>query len=145
MQHVTTTPTETQTLAKEFVRHSMVHNVIALEGDLGGGKTTFVQGLAEGLGLTSPVTSPTFMLLKIYALRNHPQYKKLIHCDLYRVQGWNEIAELALDELWNDPTNLMVIEWSERIKEKLPAKHHHIRFDHQDGDQRNISISTVGN
>ncbi|NTV31646.1 tRNA (adenosine(37)-N6)-threonylcarbamoyltransferase complex ATPase subunit type 1 TsaE [candidate division WWE3 bacterium] len=141
MEQKTHSKEETQLIAKQLIETGLRHNVIALQGDLGSGKTTFTQGFAQALGVRQPITSPTFMLLKVYSLIDHPQYKKFIHCDLYRVKDWDEIAELALDELWQNPSNMILIEWPERISDHLPAHYTHIHFSHQGEDNRVIKIT----
>lgn len=87
---------------------------ILLEGELGAGKTTFVQGLAQGLGINTPITSPTFVLLNVYPLPQSSLLKQLIHIDLYRITEEASLAQLDLESLQADPNNLLIIEWPER-------------------------------
>ena len=140
MEKITRNEDETHALARELLSTHLKHNVIALTGDLGSGKTTFAQGLGKALGIQQAITSPTFMLMRIYALPGHPQFNKFIHCDLYRVQGWDEIAELSLNEVWDNPHNLIVIEWAERIKDHLPAVYHQLNFTHEENGNRKIVL-----
>ena len=85
--------------------------VLALSGNLGAGKTTFVQGLAEGLGITEPIQSPTFVLLNIY--------DGLFHFDLYRIKNSSHFVSLGFDEYFSTE-GICAIEWPERIEELLP-------------------------
>lgn len=105
--------------------------VLALKGELGSGKTTFVQGLAAGLGVTSRVVSPTFIILK--------KYKDFFyHIDLYRLESnvWSELSNLGLTEILSDPTNVVVIEWADKVKDSLPAETIWIEFEESEGGRK---------
>lgn len=91
--------------------------VIALNGDLGAGKTVFAKGVGEGLHVTEVITSPTFVLMQLYESGRIP----LVHADLYRLSGMDEALELGMDELMG--VSVVVLEWPERIPELLPADH----------------------
>ncbi len=123
---------------------------LALSGDLGAGKTTFVQAMAKALGVEESVTSPTFVLEKIYPIRDTSSsngagalsqgFKKLIHIDAYRLKGAHELEVLGWKELLADSGNLIVLEWPERVEELIPEDAIRIRFDIH-GDERTISIN----
>lgn len=98
-----------QKMASELPRNS----IIALSGDLGAGKTTFVQGLALGLGITEPIQSPTFVLLNIY--------EGLYHFDLYRLKTSSDFTSLGFDEYFHKG-GICAIEWPDRIANLLPAE-----------------------
>jgi tRNA threonylcarbamoyladenosine biosynthesis protein TsaE len=93
--------------------------VIALFGDLGAGKTAFTKSLAKSLGISNMVSSPTFVIEKIYSLKNS-YFKKLIHIDAYRIDHPRELAVLGFENLLKDPTNLIVVEWADRVKPLVP-------------------------
>ena len=93
--------------------------IIELVGDVGAGKTTFVRGLAEGLGIKEPITSPSFTISKSYAL---PGGGRLIHYDFYRLPEPGIMVDDLVENL-NNNDNIIVIEWGESIKEVLPEKH----------------------
>ena len=93
--------------------------IIELVGDVGAGKTTFVRGLAEGLGIKEPITSPSFTISKSYAL---PGGGRLIHYDFYRLPEPGKMVDDLVENL-NNNDNIIVIEWGESIKEVLPEKH----------------------
>jgi tRNA threonylcarbamoyladenosine biosynthesis protein TsaE len=95
--------------------------VVALSGDLGAGKTTLVQAIAKELGIKDVVISPTFILAKTYNIKKSEFYKKLIHIDAYRFEDPKEANVLKLEELINDPQNLIVIEWPERLGKSLKS------------------------
>ena len=89
--------------------------LVTLSGELGAGKTAFVKAIANALGVKESVTSPTFVLEKIYTLE-HPvsKFRRLVHIDAYRLQGPTELAPLGFDELMKEPGNLILLEWPEK-------------------------------
>lgn len=103
-----------------LLRNSSTATVLGLSGDLGAGKTTFVQALAAELGVKEVVQSPTFTILKLYQT-NHPQFKQLIHMDAYRIESLTELGPLRLGELLDTPETLFAIEWPEKIAAALPG------------------------
>ena len=110
--------------AERFVRtlspKENIATLITLSGELGAGKTSFTQGVARALGIQESVTSPTFVLEKVYELPEGKKFKKLIHIDAYRLEGEGALKPLGFDELLNEPSNLMVLEWPERVAQELP-------------------------
>ncbi len=94
--------------------------VIALHGDLGAGKTTFVQTLGKALGVSEHITSPTFIIMKGYETTN-ADFEHLVHMDAYRIDDMAELGPLRFSEIISTPKTLFCIEWAERIKEALPA------------------------
>ena len=95
--------------------------VIALNGDLGSGKTTFVQTLAKLIKTDQVPNSPTFVVLKSYPA-DHPQWKKLVHMDAYRLETIDELRPLKFDELLRQKDSIICIEWAKRIAPKLPPQ-----------------------
>jgi len=93
--------------------------VLDLKGDLGAGKTTLVQMIGVELGVTETIQSPTFVLMKSYKTSN-PKFKTLVHIDAYRIENIEEVKILRLEEVFNDSTNLVCIEWAEKIEEIIP-------------------------
>ncbi len=93
--------------------------IIALEGDLGAGKTTFVQGVAQSLGVVE-VTSPTFVIQKNYPI-THTDFEQLVHIDAYRLENTHELLVLDFEAIANNPKNLMFIEWPERVPDITPS------------------------
>jgi len=127
-------------LAEDFVsgRESQERAVvIGLRGDLGSGKTTFVQCVAEALGIEEPVTSPTFVIQKTYRLEGQT-FKRLVHIDAYRIQSANEMPALRWEETVSDPSNIVFIEWPENIEGALPEDAIMINFTYVDENTRNI-------
>jgi len=94
--------------------------VVALSGELGAGKTTFAQGMALALGVEERVTSPTFVLEKIYELQDQ-KWRHLIHIDAYRINDAHELEVLGWHEIVADPSNLIIIEWPENVAALIPS------------------------
>lgn len=117
---VTTSAEATRALAAEFARALPADTALALHGNLGVGKTTFVQGLAQGLGIQDSVTSPTF---NIFTLHRGPV--NLVHLDAYRLNGAQEIEDLLLADFLITPWCLAV-EWPEKIADWLPSSTLHL-------------------
>ncbi len=98
--------------------------LVTLSGELGAGKTAFVQEVARALGVEEVVTSPTFVLEKIYALPNYEHrkslFERLVHIDAYRLESGKELIPLGFDELMEDTDNLILLEWPEKVADMLP-------------------------
>jgi tRNA threonylcarbamoyladenosine biosynthesis protein TsaE len=112
---------------------------IALHGDLGAGKTTFVQGLAAGAGVTEPVTSPTFALIHEYAGGRVP----LVHADLYRIEDARELDEIGLDEHVRAGAAAVIVEWADRAPALLPPGYLRVELSH-DGEARRLRATATG-
>ncbi len=132
-----------QNIAAEFVAQLSPKDssatLVTLRGELGAGKTTFVQGIAKALGVEETVTSPTFVIEKIYKLEGQ-KFTHLIHMDAYRLKGAHELELLGWKELIQDPQNLILLEWPERVAEAIPSGTIGISFDIA-GDGRRININ----
>jgi tRNA threonylcarbamoyladenosine biosynthesis protein TsaE len=100
-----------------------VKTVLALHGDLGSGKTCFVQGLALALGVQGPVTSPTFTLVHEYQ-----GFRRLVHVDLYRIPNAIDALHLGLEEYF-EADGITAIEWAERMADALPLQTIHLEFE----------------
>lgn len=134
------TITFAQNLAKEILAGK--NRVIALYGDLGSGKTTFVQGLAEGLGIKKRIISPTFIIVRSYPFDKLRAGKlgvrSFYHIDLYRIDSKKDLEALGLLEILEGPQNIVAIEWAEKIKHLLPENRIDIYFEYLDEDKREI-------
>lgn len=113
-----------------------IGGVIELIGDVGVGKTTFVRGLAEGLGIKEPVTSPSFTISKSYVC---PDGRNLVHYDFYRLNDVGLMSE-DLMEKTKDKNNIVVIEWSDSVKDYLPINHTEININYNDDGSREIEV-----
>jgi len=96
--------------------------VIALTGELGSGKTTFVQGFLRGFGIRRGGASPTFVLIKRYAICSK-RFASIYHVDAYRLKKAKDLLALGFKEILDDPQNIVLIEWAEKIKKILPRPH----------------------
>ena len=114
--------------------------IVVLSGDLGAGKTTFVQALARFLGVQETVQSPTFTIMKQYAT-THSALPLLVHMDAYRIEDRSELGPLRLTEICTRPGTLFCIEWGERIKAALPAGVIHLAINHEQDDVRIVTIT----
>ncbi len=103
--------------------------VVGLTGDLGAGKTTFVQGLAKSLGIKKRILSPTFLIMRNYKI-GAGGFTRLFHVDAYRLRKEAELTPLYFKTVLNNPRHLILVEWSERIKNLLPRRSFWLRFSH---------------
>lgn len=146
MQLVSQSADDTRAIAVRFadrIRDAMTGRttalVVALKGDLGAGKTTFTQGVASALGIASTPKSPTFLLAKEYPIPDTPY--SLWHLDCYRLKSRAELVTIDLHHIFEDPLNIICIEWPENIADGFPRDHIEVHFVHGGGDKRSITIS----
>jgi tRNA threonylcarbamoyladenosine biosynthesis protein TsaE len=131
--------TATRELAGIVADHVRGGDLVLLVGDMGTGKTTFVQGFAQALGVDEPVTSPTFTLARTY-----PGRLPVHHVDVYRLERMAEVGDLALGELI-DSNGVTLVEWGDVIRAALPASYLEVRLDFgDDPDARTIVIRAIG-
>lgn len=121
---------------KEQAKTLQAGDVVRLDGDLGAGKTQFVQWIGESLGVTSPITSPTFSLLQSYDSANG----KIYHLDLYRLEDPQEIEGLDYEEYFYSETAITFIEWAERVEDYLPSDYIHLEIVKGKGEEREIIV-----
>ena len=119
---------------KNFAQN-MPH-IIELVGDVGAGKTTFVRGLAKGLGIKEPITSPSFTISKTYAC---PDGRTLTHYDFYRLDNPGIMKE-DLEESIENPNNITIVEWGESVSDILPKDHTIINIVYGDDDSREVIL-----
>ena len=151
---------ETWALAKRFAAELKPGDVICLEGDLGAGKTPFTQGLAAALGVAGRVTSPTFCLVQEHHRPatqplsrpatqplSHPATQPLspsvtflVHMDLYRLNGEDDVLAIGWEDYLAEGA-VLVVEWPERAGSLIPADARHIRFEHRGEESRHIEFT----
>lgn len=114
--------------------------LVTLSGELGAGKTAFVKAIAHALGVEDVVTSPTFVLEKIYKLGHRmSKFERLIHVDAYRLEKGADLAPLGFDELMQDAGNLILLEWPEKVADALPIPAVRISIVSNSDDSRMIT------
>lgn len=126
-----TSLTETHDFAQEFLSLLVEQgkHIVGLSGDLGAGKTTFVQFCGARLGVSETMVSPTFTIAKFYPLsQKYFPWKQLVHIDAYRLTSWKELEILGFKEVLVDPYNLVMIEWSENIQDYNQEDWVHLLF-----------------
>ena len=142
MQSVSHSPRETQKIAAALAKKIAGRRgpvIITLRGELGAGKTTFVQGFVRALGIHARVKSPTFLLIRHYPIKTTG--RAVYHVDCYRVMKWQDLRPLDIQAILKDSRNIVLIEWPERIKPILPKKKTQIVLHHKTPRTRSISIS----
>ena len=126
----TSSAAQTEAAGEELGRRLRPGDLVLLKGELGAGKTTFVRGMARGVGSAAPVASPTFQLVRIY-----PGRVQLAHVDLYRLEKEDEVRDVGLDELLD--AGAVVIEWGERLRGAAGA---FISIEHLGDDRRRLTV-----
>ena len=131
---------QTKRYAADFARTLRGGEMIGLEGDLGSGKTTFVQGLAQTFGVTDPVRSPTFSLMNIYSIDPclNFSFKNLIHVDAYRLSDQTDMYSIGLDEWVGRKDAVVFIEWPQRFKKGMIPFSRHLTFTYESEEIRKI-------
>ena len=133
---------ETQKFGEKFAKDVLSLSqkktavAIALSGNLGAGKTTFLQGFAKGLGIKEKILSPTFVIMKRFKIKKGNFY----HIDCYRINNPKNILELDFEKIISDSKNIVAIEWPEKIKKLLPKKSVMIRYKLIDKNTREIEL-----
>lgn len=135
MEIITKNAEETFRLGEEIGSSLRGGEILAFEGGMGTGKTTFIQGLAKGLGIKNKIVSPTFILMRTYG--------HFYHLDLYRLEGniKNGVRDLGLFDIIKDKNNIVAIEWAEKIREILPESTTWVKFEDMEDDARKIVIN----
>lgn len=143
MNYEIETPKDFLSVIEEIIPQSDSNStlVIAIVGDLGAGKTAFVQQLAHYFGITEPVTSPTFGIMKSYEIEDSPQFEKLIHIDAYRIEDAGEVGPLRLEEVLRTPAAVVCIEWPERIDNILPEERIVVEITPTDSETRLVQVT----
>lgn len=131
---------EATRFAERLAPRAGTATLITLSGELGAGKTTFTQALARSLGVTEPVTSPTFVLEKVYELPESAAFSTLVHIDAYRLEGDRSLEPLDFTTLMQDPGTLILLEWPEMVATQLPAPAARLRLEVA-GEGRTISYA----
>lgn len=143
---ITKSSSETREFGKEFAE-SVIQNgpqekavVLGLTGELGGGKTTFLQGFAKGLEIEDKILSPTFILMNRFGIP-HYEFNNFYHIDCYRVDEEEEIEKLGFSKIISSNGNIVAIEWADKISNLLPKERINITFTIKDEETRQIIVN----
>ncbi len=117
-------------LGSPLSRHALV---LALQGELGAGKTTFAQGFARGLGIRERVLSPTFVISRRSAIHKQSRFKSFFHIDCYRLRKPADLLSVGWKDIVKDPSNVVLLEWPERVARLLPKDVIILRFSYAKG------------
>lgn len=142
MRKITNNYQETIKLGIDFAKKLTAEDTVLLYGELGAGKTTFVQGVAQGFGIKDRIISPTFVLQRIHEVNNE-KIKRMNHIDLYRIDKPTKSDSLGLTDLFEDEESITLIEWAERLKEFKPRKGYIIKIKYLGDEERQIDISNI--
>ena len=129
---------ETELFACALAQSLPRGSVVALDGDLGAGKTVFSRGFAHGLNITEPVSSPTYTIIQEYPC---PDGGYFFHMDLYRISDVRAALDFGIDEYLNDPESWCIIEWPDRISTIIPPHAINIKIETLDNDSRKITVT----
>ncbi len=130
---------ETEQLGAVFAKQLKGGDVVALDGDLGAGKTAFARGILRGLGYRGRVTSPTFSIANEY----ETEQATVVHFDMYRILDPQALYELGFEEYWNADC-ILLIEWSQNILQAMPPSYHRVQIVYgAQGDSRKITAQEV--
>ena len=133
----TKSPEETIAIGERLGGQLKGGDTVCLTGDLGGGKTHFAKGIAKGVGIKETITSPTFVLMRVY---ERGDTLSLYHLDLYRITDVKELELMDLDDIIGDERAIMVMEWPENVREIIPENAIWVTFKYIDNKSRNIQI-----
>lgn len=114
--------------------------VVALYGDLGVGKTAFIKAVAKTLGVKEDVTSPTFVIEKIYKLVPDKIFAHLVHVDAYRLESERELSMLGWDDIVKNPKNLICVEWADKVESLIPQNATRLRLEILQGEKREATF-----
>ena len=136
-EFITSSEEETENIGKTLAMSLSKGDSVLLRGNLGAGKTVFSRGFARGLGITEPVSSPTYTIVQEYEL---PDGGRLYHLDLYRISGVNAALAFGVDEFLDDPQGISLIEWPDRIDGILPENAICVEIEHLSDSERRLTI-----
>jgi tRNA threonylcarbamoyladenosine biosynthesis protein TsaE len=146
MEKITKNAKETkklgEILAEKILSLKIKKRFLALKGELGGGKTTFLQGFARGLGIKKKISSPTFIIMKKFKIKNpKSKFENFYHIDCYRIQRPKEILNLGFKEIVKNSKNIVAVEWAEKIERVLPKNCLKIEFEMISFNKRKIKFN----
>ncbi len=143
---ITKSSKETRDWASKYAQNLQGGEIIGLIGNLGAGKTTFSQGLARGLGVNQNVNSPTYVIMKIYPVKNaNSKIKNLVHIDAYRLESENDLENIGALEYFNKKDTVVLIEWADKLPKLLTEHNKNAIIMNIDSSLLNKRIIKYGN
>ncbi|MDP2967573.1 MAG: tRNA (adenosine(37)-N6)-threonylcarbamoyltransferase complex ATPase subunit type 1 TsaE [bacterium] len=149
-EYLTKNPNQTKKLGEALAKKILKTRprkgafIIGLEGDLGGGKTVFLQGFAKGLKIKEKILSPTFIIMRRFRIRaNSRKFADFYHIDCYRIRRPKEILELSFKEIISNSKNLVAVEWADRIRKILPKNVLILKFEFINRNTRKIVLKLI--
>jgi len=158
-ENITSSITQTKKLAEKIAKQVIKKRpegqafVVGLKGDLGGGKTTFVQGFAKGLKIREKILSPTFVIYKKFPISNfqfpnklqisNSKFQNFYHFDCYRVRKSKEILDLGFKEIISNPKNIVIVEWADKIQKIMPKNTLWLNFEFINESTRKITFRKI--
>ncbi len=165
MEYLTSNPSETKKLGEKLAQEILCFSklsrpeqawcgvkrmkdsafVLGLVGELGGGKTTFLQGFARGLGIKEKILSPSFVIMKRFDIsyKTPTAFKSFYHIDCYRIEKIKEVLDLDFKEIISNPQNIVAIEWADRIWKILPKNTLILEFEFKNRNKRKVKIGNI--
>lgn len=140
---------ETTEIAKIFLEKILKNKgkqkgavIVCLSGDLGSGKTAFVQSIAKHLNIKNKINSPTFVIIKKYIIKKTKEHDFLFHLDAYRLKNEKELLYLGWEEIIKEKGHLVFIEWPENVEKVIPKNSFYIYFSHQKDGSRKLEFKS---
>ncbi|MBU2632643.1 tRNA (adenosine(37)-N6)-threonylcarbamoyltransferase complex ATPase subunit type 1 TsaE [Patescibacteria group bacterium] len=129
---------ETEKQGISFAKKLKRGDFVALYGQLGAGKTTFIQGIMKGLGIKKRIVSPTFIIIRMY--ESEEKKMNVYHLDLYRIESVDDLPSIGFEDILKDEKGIVLVEWAEKIKNVLPKKRFDVYFEYMNKNCREIKI-----
>lgn len=140
MEYKTVTSDDMENVGKQIARSIKGGDVILLYGELGSGKSTLTKGLAQELGVKEITTSPTFALMNVYKAL-HPQIKKIVHCDTYRLRDKDDLEDVGITDYLYKPDTVCIIEWPDKVSHLFTEKSNiKVSIEYIDSERRKIIV-----
>ena len=136
-EYIVKSQVETEKIAKQLAKTLKGNELLALSGNLGAGKTFFIKALGKALGVKENISSPTFVLMKVYDLKDS---RKFVHVDCYRLNGQEDLFEIGLEDYLVHNNIIIAVEWADKIR-NLPERAIKINLELLEDNKRKISIA----
>lgn len=137
---ITNSEQETFEFAQKYAAELQTGGVVALWGELGAGKTVFARGVARGLGVAANVSSPTFVVMRVYTT-TFSNIKNFCHIDAYRINSSRDLLDIGAQDYFRDFGTLTLVEWAEKVEDVLPSGARRIELKHLSPEKREIILS----